>query len=87
MHFDTIQVNKQSYYGFSVVTPQGNNIVQSVSLEGDMVTVHCSQPVAGCKVRYAVNGEKGKSGRLKGPRGNLRDSLHHWCYQFEKLIK
>lgn len=87
LHFDTIQVNKQSYYGFSVVTPQGNNIVQSVSLEGDMVTVHCSQPVAGCKVRYAVNGEKGKSGRLKGPRGNLRDSQHHWCYQFEKLIK
>lgn len=87
LSFDTVQVSKPSCYGFSVVTPKGKNIALSVSMEDDIVTVHCSEPVVGCKVRYAVNGEKSKSGRLKGPRGNLCDSQHHWCYQFEKIVK
>lgn len=95
---DTIAVKKPAYYGFSVITPDNRNIVQSVFLKDDVIILHCSEPVNGCKVRYAVNGETRKSGWEKGPRGNLRDSqgdslkvdilgktypLHNWCYQFE----
>jgi len=56
----------------------------------------------GCRIRYAINGDKMKSGRLHGPRGNLRDSqgdsititiqgktfpIHNWCYQFDMPIE
>ena len=80
-------MRKADCYGFSVVTPSGKNIAQEVSLSDSVVVVTCSQPVSGCKVRYAVNGINGKSGRLHGPRGNLRDSQNHWCYQFEEIIR
>ena len=51
---------------------------------------------------FKLNGEKMKSGRLHGPRGNLRDSqgdsititvqgqtfpIHNWCYQFDMPIE
>jgi len=99
---DTIAVRPPAYYGFSVITPDNRNIIQSVFLKEDVVTLHCSEPVSGCKVRYAVNGETLKSGWEKGPRGNLRDSqgdslkvdilgktypLHNWCYQFEQQLE
>ena len=99
---DTIAVKKPAYYGFSVITPDNRNIVQSVFLKDDVITLHCSESVSGCKLRYAVNGEKLKSGWEKGPRGNLRDSqgdslkveivgktfpLHNWCYQFEQQLE
>ena len=87
LRLDTLQVSKPYCYGFSVITPQGQNIAESISLNDTSIVVSCSQPVAGCKVRYAVNGEVGKSGRINGPRGNLCDAQHHWCYQFEKIIK
>ena len=98
---DTIAVKNPAYYGFSVITTDNRNIIQSVSLDDDVVTLHCSESVSGCKVRYAVNGETLKSGWEKGPRGNLRDSqgdslkveilgksypLHNWCYQFEQQL-
>lgn len=99
---DTLLVTNPSHYGFSVITPDNRNIIQSVFLKDDVITLHCSEPVSGCKVRYAVNGEKLKSGWEKGPRGNLRDSqgdslkvdilektypLHNWCYQFEQKLE
>lgn len=87
LQLDTVSVRKADCYGFSVVTPSGKNIAQEVSLSDSVVVVTCSQPVSGCKVRYAVNGINGKSGRLHGPRGNLRDSQNHWCYQFEEIIR
>jgi hypothetical protein len=100
--FDTIAVKNPSYYGFSVITPDNRNIIQSVFLKDDTITLYCSESVSGCKVRYAVNGEKLKSGWEKGPRGNLRDSqgdslkvdvlgktypIHNWCYQFEQQLE
>lgn len=99
---DTLSVTNPGNYGFSVITPDNRNIIQSVFLKEDVIVLHCSEPVAGCKVRYAVNGEKLKSGWGKGPRGNLRDSqgdslkvdflgkiypLHNWCYQFEQQLE
>ena len=100
--FDTVAVKNPSNYGFSVISPDNRNIIQSVIIEDDVVILHCSESVSGCKVRYAVNGETLKSGWEKGPRGNLRDSqgdslsveilgksypLHNWCYQFEQFVE
>lgn len=80
---DTIQVRKTANYGFSVINKQNNDIITAVVIEGKVLRICCSEPVQGCKVRYAVNGDYMKSGNLHGPRGNLRDSNHNWCYQFD----
>ena len=100
--FDTVKVAKADNYGFSVVTPEGRNILKEAYLLNDTVHILCTEKAKGCKVRYAVNGEYMKSGRLHGPRGNLRDSqgdsltiivkgekypIHNWCYQFDMPIK
>ena len=100
--FDTLAVNYIYNYGFSVINKEGENIISQVSIEGDTVRLKCSKSPLNCKVRYAVNGEKLKSGRLHGPRGNLRDSqggkerftiqgktypIHNWAYQFDMLCK
>ncbi len=88
MVFDTTSVKPIDYYGFSVITKNHENIISSVKIEGDTIRLTCSKSPQNCKVRYAVNGEHMKSGRLHGPRGNLRDSQQtpNWCYQFDKLI-
>lgn len=95
---DTISVLPVKHYGFSVISENNENILSSVKIEGDLIRLTCSKSPLNSKVRYAVNGEKMKSGRLHGPRGNLRDSqgdfmffciegkkypLNNWCYQFE----
>lgn len=95
---DTLHVLPPTHYGFSVISPDNKDIVQTVSLQNDCVHIQCSEQPKGCRVRYAINGERMKSGRLHGPRGNLRDSqganqkiningkgypLHNWCWQFD----
>ena len=100
--FDTIQVAKADCFGFSVITPDNRNIAQATSLNGNKIHIRCSEPAYKCRVRYAVNGEYMKSGRLHGPRGNLRDSqgdslsikiqekdypVYNWCYQFDMPIE
>lgn len=95
---DTISVLPVEHYGFSVISENNENILSSVNIEGDTIRLTCSRSPMNCKVRYAVNGEKMKSGRLHGPRGNIRDSqcykisinierkehlLYNWCYQFD----
>lgn len=99
---DTILVRKAPNYGFSVVTPNNRNIIKAVSIQEDYIIIKCTEPTQGCRIRYAVNGEYMKSGRIYGPRGNLRDSqgdkltiksegrvfpIHNWCYQFDILIE
>lgn len=86
--FDTISIKPIKNYGFSVITPEGEDIASHVMIEEEnLIKIYCSQSPVGCKIRYAVNGEKGKSGFEHGPRGNLRDShpLRNWCYQFDLL--
>lgn len=97
---DTIQVTKAPNYGFSVITPDNRDIAQAISLEDNKVHILCSELPDSCRVRYAVNGDKMKSGNIHGPRGNLRDSqgdnlnisiqgktypIHNWCWQFDML--
>lgn len=96
--FDTISVMPIEHYGFSVIAENNENIISGIQIEGDIVRLTCTRSPINCKVRYAVNGERMKSGHLHGPRGNLRDSqgkvvsfnvigkkfpLHNWCYQFD----
>ena len=76
--------------GFSVFTPDGRDIATSVSLRDSIVEISASESVKGCKVRYAVNGDKGKSGRFYGARGNLSlrkaGHLPEWCYMFSVVV-
>ena len=100
--FDTIQVTNPGHYGFSVITPDNRDIVENVILQDGRVHLLCGESPKDCRVRYAVNGDKMVSGRLRGPRGNLRDSqgdsitltiqgkkypIHNWCYQFDMPIE
>ena len=97
---DTISVMPIEYYGFSVISDNNENILSSVKIEGDTVRLSCSRSPHKCRIRYAVNGERMKSGNRHGPRGNIRDHqgntyvfciedkqfpAHNWCYQFDIL--
>lgn len=100
--FDTLLINKAENYGFSVVKSDNSNILKDIRIVKDTLVLSCSGNVHESKLRYAVNGDKMKSGRVNGPRGNLRDSqgdkyfimikdekcqLHNWCWQFSILVK
>ena len=86
--FDTINVNKVKNYGFSVITPDNRDIAKRVGILNDNIVIECSDNTKGCKVRYGANGEKNKSGRLVGARGNLvrcnAAKLPAWCYMFDE---
>jgi len=99
--FDTTSVSKIKHFGFSVISPSNKDIVQSVYINNNSIHLICSENAIGCKIRYAINGERMHSGRIHGPRGNLRDSqgiykkarvnrkeypLHNWCWQFDIQI-
>lgn len=87
LQFDTIHVAKIAHQGFSVINNKHQNIVESVTIEDNIVRLHCSQSPLDCSVRYAVNGETMKSGHKHGPRGNLRDANMNWAYQFAILCR
>ena len=99
---DTISVKAIEHYGFSVISNNNQNILTNIIIEGDVVRLSCSQSPINCMIRYAVNGERMKSGNIHGPRGNLRDSqgekekfsiegrtypVHNWAYQFNIICK
>ena len=96
--FDTVQVMKADHYGFNIIRQDNTDIVSDVILQGDTVVITCQESPMGCRIRYGVNGEFHKGGRLHGSRGNLRDSQgkkrkvringktypqDNWCYIFD----
>ena len=100
--FDTIQVMKADHYGFNIIRQDNTDIVSDVILQGDTVVITCQESPISCKIRYGVNGEFHKGGRLHGSRGNLRDSQgnirkvringktypqDNWCYIFDYLCE
>lgn len=100
--FDTVQVMKADHYGFNIIRQDNADIVSDVDLRGDTVVITCLESPIGCRIRYGVNGEFRKGGRLHGPRGNLRDSQgetrkvtingktypqDNWCYIFDYLCE
>lgn len=99
---DTVQVAKIADYGFSVITPDNNNILRNTYIKENNVYLICSGSPKKAKIRYAVNGTYWKSGKENGPRGNIRDSqgdiykcdinnkiyrLDNWCYMFDLVCK
>ena len=88
LEFDTINVNKVKNYGFSVITPDNKDIAERVTIVDDKIVIECNADAKGCRVRYGANGEKNKSGRRLGARGNLlrRNSsmMPEWCYMFDE---
>ena len=88
LEFDTINVNKVKNYGFSVITPDNKDIAVKVTIVDDKIVIECNADAKGCRVRYGANGEKNKSGRRLGARGNLlrRNSsmMPEWCYMFDE---
>lgn len=99
---DTIQVMKADHYGFNVIRQDNTDIISNVVLRGDTVVITCQESPIDCKIRYGVNGEFRKGGRLHGSRGNLRDSQgekrkvtingktypqDNWCYIFDYPCK
>lgn len=98
--FDTINVKKADFYGFSVIRKDNTDIISDVILNNDTIFLKCKESPNGCRIRYADNGEFMKSGWRIGPRGNLRDSQgdyetisilgknypqHNWCYMFDYI--
>lgn len=98
---DTTYITPTDNYGFSVITPDNRDIINSVKIKNNSILISCSETPIKCKLKYAFNGERMKSGRHLGPRGNLRDSqgdtetiiikgktypLHNWCWQFDYYI-
>ena len=88
LEFDTINVKKVKNYGFSVITPDNKDIAEKVTIVDDKIVIECNADAKGCRVRYGANGEKNKSGRRLGARGNLlrRNSsmMPEWCYMFDE---
>ena len=90
LFFDTIQVKKIANYGFNVIRRDGIDIVSDVLIDSSAVIIHCVESPINCKLRYGVNGEFLKGGKIVGPRGNLRDSNrggYNWCLFFDLLLK
>ena len=100
--FDTVHVMKADHYGFNIIRQDNTDIASDVILRGDTVVITCTESPIGCRIRYGVNGEFQKGGRLHGPRGNLRDSQgekrkvtingmtypqDNWCYIFDYLCE
>ena len=99
---DTILVSKANNYGFSVITPDDRNIINAVNIINNQIHISCMESPKKCRIKYAVNGEYMKSGRIFGPRGNLCDSqgdsisivihgthfpINNWCYQFDIQVE
>ena len=78
---DTEQVYEVDGYGFSVITSNNENILQSVSIAPNhfseqAIIIETSTNCTNAKVRYGVNGTIAinSSGYNTGSRGNIRDS-------------
>jgi len=99
--FDTISVRKADNFGFNVISKNNKDIISSIDLNNDTITILCNESPIGCKIRYGINGDLLKSGYRVGPRGNLRDSQgdirkiiingkdyyqYNWCLLFETEI-
>jgi|GEM_PF-93879 len=102
--FDTDFITDPGNKGFSITDASGVMIpITSLTLvRDDSIRITAGNDlVSGYHVRYGINGTSGKSGRIAGARGNLRDSqgdtlffdkkglnlpMHNWCLIFDKTL-
>ncbi len=104
LKWDVQQVLQNDGYGFNLFDGAGNPVTLTglpAIIANDTVKIIASAPVvAGMKLQYAFYGT-GTTGRLDGPRGNLRDSqgdnlvfdggglmkrMDNWCFMFEHIF-
>lgn len=97
---DTDWVKQVANYGFNVVDSNDNELISSVSVFDDVVTIECTANPVGAKLRYGLNGDyhhypgsnyTGADGRQWGGRGNIRDSQgdHVWkeIKEYNQILK
>ena len=87
--FDTVAVKMADNYGFNVLCSDGTDIVSDVSIDNNMIIINCKKSPHKCKLRYGINGNPLKGGRMSGARGNLRDAqcgIHNWGLIYDVLL-
>lgn len=87
---ETPLVNGVHTYGFNVVKSDDTELISSVSVFDDTVTIECIESPIGAKLRYGLNGDRikivasdywGVDGRIYGGRGNIRDCQGDFVYK------
>ena len=73
LKIDKTWVKEIDNLGFKLLTSENVDIIQSVEVFDDEITILCSQSPLNCKLFYGFNGTSGYDGRLKGSRGNICD--------------
>ena len=87
--------------GYAVINSNNNNILTSVSIFDDEITLVCSESPLNSKLYYGFNGTDHKDGRIEGSRGNVCDNgnvinngnvankqygMPNYAYSFAKLL-
>lgn len=74
LRIDTTWVKEVENYGFTLLNPNDDNIIRSVSVYDDTVIIECSASPLNAMLFYGFNGTEWKDGRKEGSRGNICDS-------------
>ena len=74
LRIDTSWVKNVEHYGFVLLNSSNADIITSVSIYDNTVTIECSATPVGCKLFYGFNGVAHRDGRKEGSRGNICDS-------------
>jgi hypothetical protein len=96
--FDTCYVNAAPNMGFNVIKSDNTELIDSVSVFNDTITIVCSSSPSGAKLRYGMNGTYHEfisgqyhyysgAGRVIGARGNLRDNQGCFVYKDIQGVK
>ena len=73
LRINTEWVKEVENYGFKVINTNNQNILTSVNVFDNQVTLTCSESPVGAIALYGYNGTDGYDGRINGARGNLCD--------------
>ena len=74
LKIDKMWVKEINNLGFKLLTSENVDIIQSIEVFDNEITILCSQSPLGCKLFYGFNGTGGYDGRIKGSRGNICDN-------------
>lgn len=77
LRVDRNWVREADNLGFTLLTSNNVNIIESVEVFDDEIIIDCSQSPLNCRLFYGFNGTAGYDGRIKGSRGNICDNGNH----------
>ena len=101
IRIDTEWVNEVAHYGYVLLNSNDEDIISSVSVFNDTVTIECTESPINAMLFYGFNGTQRYDGRIAGSRGNICDSakftesgeiggkiftLGNYAYDFVKLL-